>query len=90
MAIREVLTSNTFEQQRQTINSLGTDVGDLSSLNSTISGVSSVVGALNQLDTEMGDINALTGTFAGQTNLVSAVNLAATNDEAVALAIALG
>ena len=90
MAIREVLTSNTFEQQRQTINSIGTDVGDLSSLNSTISGATSVVSALNQIDDELGDINALTGNFAGQTDLVSAVNLAATNDEAVALAIALG
>jgi len=32
MAVRQVLKTNTFEQQRQIINSLGADVGDASAL----------------------------------------------------------
>lgn len=47
MAIREVLTSFTFEQQRQTINFIGADVGDASTLltptNVLVSGINEIV-----------------------------------------------
>tara|TARA_B100001059_G_scaffold92723_1_gene91827 strand:- start:7241 stop:9460 length:2220 start_codon:yes stop_codon:yes gene_type:complete len=47
MAIREVLTSFTFEQQRQMINLIGTDVGDAATLltptNVLVSGVNEIV-----------------------------------------------
>ena len=47
MAIREVLTSFTFEQQRQTINLIGADVGDASTLltptNVLVSGINEIV-----------------------------------------------
>ena len=47
MAIREVLTSFTFEQQRQMINLIGTDVGDASTLltptNVLVSGINEIV-----------------------------------------------
>ena len=47
MAIREVLTSFTFDQQRQMINLIGTDVGDASTLltptNVLVSGINEIV-----------------------------------------------
>ena len=47
MAIREVLTSFTFEQQRQMINLIGADVGDASTLltptNVLVSGINEIV-----------------------------------------------
>ena len=46
MAIREVLTSFTFEQQRQMINLIGTDVGDASTL---LTPTNVVVPALNEI-----------------------------------------
>ena len=46
MAIREVLTSFTFEQQRQMINLIGTDVGDTSTL---LTPTNTVVPALNEI-----------------------------------------
>ena len=46
MAIREVLTSFTFEQQRLMINLIGTDVGDVSTL---LTPTNTVVPALNEI-----------------------------------------
>ena len=46
MAIREVLTSFTFEQQRLMINSIGVDVGDASTL---LTPTNTVVPALNEI-----------------------------------------
>ena len=47
MAIRSVATSDTLETFRTTFNSLGTDVGDLSSLSTT--DTSSIVAAINEV-----------------------------------------
>ena len=47
MAIRSVATSDTLEGFRTTFNTLGTDVGDLTNLNTTEQG--SIVGALNEV-----------------------------------------
>lgn len=47
MAIRSVATSDTLEGFRTTFNTLGTDVGDLTSLNTT--DTSSIVSALNEV-----------------------------------------
>ena len=52
MAIREVLTSFTFEQQRQMINLIGTDVGDTSLL---LTPTPVVVTAINEVIT--GDVD---------------------------------
>lgn len=46
MALRNVSKSYTFEQQRQEINSLSTDVGDISQL---VSGLPNIVSAINQI-----------------------------------------
>jgi hypothetical protein len=46
MALRNVPKSYTFEQQRQEINSLATDVGDISQL---ASGLPNIVAAINQI-----------------------------------------
>ena len=45
MAVRNVATTSTLEGFRTTFNSLGTDVGDLSSLNTTDK--SAIVAAIN-------------------------------------------
>ena len=47
MAIRSVATSDTLEGFRTTFNTLGTDVGDLTNLNTAEQG--SIVGALNEV-----------------------------------------
>jgi len=47
MAIRSVATSDTLEGFRTTFNTLGTDVGDLTTLNTAEQG--SIVGALNEV-----------------------------------------
>lgn len=52
MAIREVLTSFTFEQQRQMINLIGIDVGDVSTL---LTPTLEVVSAINEVIT--GDVD---------------------------------
>lgn len=46
MAIRSVATSDTLETFRTTFNTLGTDVGDLTTLNTTEK--STIVGAVNE------------------------------------------
>ena len=46
MALRNVPKSYTFDQQRQEINSLATDVGDITQLSS---GLPSIVAAINQI-----------------------------------------
>jgi len=51
MALRSVATTNTLETFRTTFNSLGTDVGDLSSL-SGVTATSSIVAAINELASE--------------------------------------
>jgi len=48
MAIRSVATSSTLEGFRTTFNSLGTDVGDLSSLNTT--NKTAIVAAINEVN----------------------------------------
>ena len=48
MAVRSVATSDTLETFRTTFNSLGTDVGDLSSLTTT--DTSSIVAAVNEVN----------------------------------------
>ena len=49
MAVRNVATTSTLEGFRTTFNSLGTDVGDLSSLNTT--NKSAIVAAINEVNT---------------------------------------
>ena len=49
MAIRQVLTTNTFEEQRLIINQIGSDVGDIQLLPSTSIPYSGVTGYLNLL-----------------------------------------
>ena len=51
MAVRSVATSNTLEQFRTTFNTLGTDVGDLTSLSTTSK--STIVGAINEINTSV-------------------------------------
>jgi len=51
MAVRSVATTNTLETFRTTFNSLGTDVGDLSSLSTTAKG--SIVLAINEINTSV-------------------------------------
>ena len=51
MAVRNVATSSTLEGFRTTFNSLGTDVGDLSSLGTTDK--SSIVAAVNEINTSV-------------------------------------
>ena len=46
MALRNVPKSYTFDQQRQEINSLGNDVGDITQL---VSGLPNLVSAINQI-----------------------------------------
>jgi len=48
MAVRNVATTSTLEGFRTTFNSLGTDVGDLSSLNTT--NKSAIVAAINEVN----------------------------------------
>ena len=48
MAVRNVATSSTLEGFRTTFNSLGTDVGDLSSLNTTDK--TAIVAAINEVN----------------------------------------
>ena len=52
MALRNVPKSYTFDQQRQEINSLAGDVGDITQL---ASGLPSVVAAINQLQAGSAD-----------------------------------
>ena len=51
MAVRSVATTNTLETFRTTFNSLGTDVGDLSSLSTTAKG--SIILAINEINTSV-------------------------------------
>ena len=51
MAVRSVATTQTLDNFRTTFNSLGTDVGDLSSLTTTTS--SSIVAAINEINTSV-------------------------------------
>ena len=51
MAVRSVATTDTLETFRTTFNSLGTDVGDLSSLSTTDQ--SSIVAAINEVNTSV-------------------------------------
>lgn len=48
MALREVLKNYTFEQQRQVINNIGQDVGDLELLNTAQTDIVSAINAINQ------------------------------------------
>ena len=48
MALREVLTNYTFEQQRQVINNIGEDIGDLELLNTAQTDIVSAINAINQ------------------------------------------
>ena len=48
MAVRNVATTSTLEGFRTTFNSLGTDVGDLSSLNTT--NKTAIVAAINEVN----------------------------------------
>jgi len=48
MAIRSVAVTNTLEEFRTTFNSLGTDVGDISGLNTT--DTSNIVAAINEIN----------------------------------------
>ena len=51
MAVRSVATTQTLDNFRTTFNSLGTDVGDLSSLGTTAKG--SIVAAVNEINTSI-------------------------------------
>lgn len=55
MALREVLKNYTFEQQRQVINNIGQDLGDLSLLNTAQTDIVSAINAIgNSLDPTSG------------------------------------
>ena len=51
MAVRSVATTQTLDNFRTTFNSLGTDVGDLSSLSTSAKG--SIVLAINEINTSV-------------------------------------
>lgn len=73
MAIRNVPKTYTFEQQRQEINTLSSDVGDISTLTTTDK--SSVVSAVNEvklIDTRVGALTSLSTT--NKTSIVNAIN----------------
>jgi hypothetical protein len=78
MAIREVLLSNTFEQQRQLINLIGTDIGDCqnlvtpskvvtTSVNQVVAGLVTLSGQTIQL--EDGSLSSPSLSFDSVTNL---------------------
>ena len=57
MSIRSVQSTNTLDNFRTTFNSLGTDVGDVSTLSTT---AKTVVGAVNELVSSLGEVNSIT------------------------------
>ena len=99
MAIRSVATSSTLEGFRTTFNSLGTDVGDLTSLGTTDK--SSIVAAVNEINTsvttafKIKDSSSTQQTinsgdvlnFAGSTNITATVSSADTVTFALASSI---
>ena len=70
MAIREVLTSFTFEQQRLMINSIGVDVGDTSTL---LTPTNTVVPALNEIVN--GDVDLVNQTHGMDAGTLAAPSL---------------
>jgi hypothetical protein len=83
MAVRSVATTQTLDNFRTTFNSLGTDVGDLSSLSTSAKG--SIVLAINEINTSvtgtgftLSDGSTTQTIVTGNTLLVSGTNITAT------------
>ena len=82
MAVRSVATTQTLDNFRTTFNSLGTDVGDLSSLSTSAKG--SIVLAINEINTSvtgtgftLSDGSTTQTIVTGNTLLVSGTNITA-------------
>ena len=83
MAVRSVATTQTLDNFRTTFNSLGTDVGDLSSLSTSAKG--SIVLAINEINTSvtgtgftLSDGSNTQTIVTGNTLLVSGTSISAT------------
>ena len=83
MAVRSVATTQTLDNFRTTFNSLGTDVGDLSSLSTTAKG--SIILAINEINTSvtgtgftLSDGSATQTIVTGNTLLVTGTSISAT------------
>ena len=83
MAVRSVATTQTLDNFRTTFNSLGTDVGDLSSLSTSAKG--SIVLAINEINTSvtgtgfsLSDGTTTQTIVTGNTLLVTGTSISAT------------
>ena len=83
MAVRSVATTQTLDNFRTTFNSLGTDVGDLSSLSTTAKG--SIILAINEINTSvtgtgftLSDGSTTQTIVTGNTLLVTGTSISAT------------
>jgi len=73
MALREVLKNYTFEQQRQVINNIGQDIGDLTLLNTAQTDIVSAINAIGD------SLNPTSGLFLNGT--VDPINTIGTNGD---------
>ena len=94
MAVRSVATTQTLDNFRTTFNSLGTDVGDLSSLTTTTS--SSIVAAINEINTSvtgtgftLSDGSTTQTIVTGNTLLVTGTSISATVSATDTLTLAI-
>ena len=94
MAVRSVATTQTLDNFRTTFNSLGTDVGDLSSLGTTAKG--SIVAAVNEINTSitgtgftLSDGSTTQSIVTGNTLLVTGTSISATVSATDTLTLAI-
>ena len=94
MAVRSVATTQTLDNFRTTFNSLGTDVGDLSSLGTTAKG--SIVAAVNEINTSitgtgftLSDGSNTQTIVTGNTLLVTGTSISATVSATDTLTLAI-
>ena len=94
MAVRSVATTQTLENFRTTFNSLGTDVGDLSSLGTTAK--SNIVAAINEINTSvtgtgftLSDGSTTQTIVTGNTLLVTGTSISATVSATDTLTLAI-
>ena len=94
MAVRSVATTQTLDNFRTTFNSLGTDVGDLSSLSTSAKG--SIVLAINEINTSvtgtgftLSDGSNTQTIVTGNTLLVTGTSISATVSATDTLTLAI-
>ena len=94
MAVRSVATTQTLDNFRTTFNSLGTDVGDLSSLSTTAKG--SIILAINEINTSvtgtgftLSDGSTTQTIVTGNTLLVTGTSISATVSATDTLTLAI-